>query len=135
MVDQTQMLAEDVEAGVRTTRRNALTRFSAVSAGIFAALASRGTPRASAGPDQCGGFHNFACCCLYWTPNSGHWCSGPSYGQFNCPAGYSKYIWYCCSLNQLWGCGECMTCPGGGCTCFTGTDYNCSYGWNTHSVC
>lgn len=111
------------QAAELQTRGNILRRVTGASAGLFIALAARGTEVATAG--------DFACCNLAWTPDSGHWCSGDAYGNFSCPSGYYHRVWYCCtSGHQLFGCGECAS----GATCNDGPWY-CSYGWNTGSTC
>lgn len=99
-----------------------LKRLPALSAGIFAALAARGTQVAHAG--------NFACCNLAYPPSTGPWCPIHQYGDFYCPGGTNARVWYCCAEGQLFGCGECTN----GATCHDGP-WECSYGWNTGVVC
>jgi hypothetical protein len=107
---------------VPVTRRTVLNRFSAMSAGIFAALA-RGVPSASAVEG------NFACCTLAHVDIR---CHSPSYGYFDCPPYYHPEVWYCCYLGDIAGCGECV--PWYSSDCYTGP-WACSYGWNTNITC
>ncbi len=112
------MAVNEERAGETTTRRGLLGRFCGLSGGLFAAVAVR-APEAKAA--------NWMCCTLAMPET---WCSGPSYGDFRCANPSHKKVWYCCTLNQIVGCGECTY----GADCEHGPFY-CSYGWNTEVWC
>ena len=103
------------------SRRSILRRATAVSAGLFAALAAR-TDTARGHPGQ----GSPGCCDLVRTDQ---WCSGCSTCDvpFWCDHGGFKRVWYCWDqYNYTWGCGECQSGTG---TCFDGPTWYCSYAW------
>jgi hypothetical protein len=120
MIDESRMsqLKNPVES-----RRGLLNRFAGLSAGVFAALASRGTARIPAA--------NYACCNLAFP--GGPFCQSCGPACWTCPSGYHSTVWYCCSSGRLWGCGECQ--QGGGSNCEAGSHYRCSFPFRTGVPC
>lgn len=111
------MSAVDIDQG--HSRRGAIDRFIAVSAGVFTAYVARSEAANATYP--------WACCDLGSTTN----CSG-SGSDYTCPQGKIKKSWHCCAGNRIYGCGECVDSDADSCFDFP---FACSEGWTTGAVC